>query len=160
MTREIPLTRGKIAIIDDEDYPLVSKYKWHAWHYQKGNSPWYAIHSVNHKVQIKMHRLILGLKKGEFCDHINGDGLDNHRCNLRIVTHHQNMMNQKKPSGGTSKYKGVHRRKDVNRWASSINFNGKCYYLGHFIDEVEAAKAYDKKAKELFGEYAKLNFKE
>ena len=119
----------------------------------------------------KMHRLIMSrilgreLNKSELVDHINGNGLDNRRENLRIVTNSQNHMNKKKPNGSyTSIYKGVYKdsrlaRNGKIRWASSIKKSGtKKEFLGRHDTEEEAARAYDKRAKELFGEYACLNF--
>ncbi len=104
-----------------------------------------------------MHRMIMGEPKGMFVDHIDGNSQNNRRSNLRICTPAQNLQNQR-PKGGTSRYKGVYFHKKDNKWMAKIGFNGKNTYLGLFEDEILAARAYDKKAKELFGEFAYLNF--
>ena len=157
MVKEIPLTQGKIALVDDEDYERIIQYKWSA---NKIGNTWYAVsrESTTHKT-ILMHRLILSTQPHELCDHINGNGLDNRRCNLRLASKSQNAMNQTK-THGTSTYKGVTWNKRANKWTVQIMFNYKNIYMGDFRDEREAAIAYDEKAIELFGEYAKLNFGE
>ena len=158
-TIEIPLTQGKTALIDVEDYELVSQYKWHT---KEDDDRLYALHTINlsngRVTGISMHRLILNAKNGEKVDHINGNGLNNRRCNLRIVTDSQNSMNRRKYKNSTSKYKGVSWYKRYNKWLSCIESNKKNLTLGYFLKEEDAARAYDKKAKELFGEYARLNF--
>lgn len=161
MVKEIPLTQGKVALVDDKDYPLVNQYKWCVTRSSKRSRIWYAYHPKSIPLKSTLiHRLILGLKDGEFCDHINGNGLDNRRCNLRIATNQQNMMNQRKQSGRSSKYKGVCWDKQTNKWIVHIRFNRTMIHLGRFSDEVDAARVYDKAAKRYFGEYAKLNFNE
>ena len=155
MVREIPLTQGKVALVDDEDYEWLSKYKWRA---NKKSNGYYAttLEKNNHKC-IKMHRLILNPKNTEEVDHINRDGLDNRRCNIRVVTHAQNMMNCIKHPGTSSKYKGVTWRKDNNLWRVLITINKKTISLGQFKNEIDAARTYDEAAKNLFGEYARVN---
>ncbi len=97
--------------------------------------------------------------KSKFIDHINHNGLDNRKANLRAVSMTQNNWNRRKQRGEfTSRYKGVHFDKESGKWGSSIKCKGKQIIIDWFDDEVSAAKAYDKKAKELFGEYAYLNF--
>jgi hypothetical protein len=108
---------------------------------------------------IGIHRIILGLSKGDDLqvDHINRNGLDNRRENLRVCTHQQNQMNR--PSrGGSSSYKGVDWRTSHNKWRASIKLNQKKKFLGHFQTELEAAQAYDAAAIILHGEFALLNF--
>ena len=151
--KEIPLTRGKVALVNDEDYERVMMHKWCA---VKTRNKWYAQRREGKK-KVSLHRFILDAKSGEECDHINGDGLDNRRCNIRIVTSQQNKWNQQK-THGSSIYKGVSWEKDRNKWRTGIRINNKDIHLGLFDSEEEAAKAYDAKAIELFGEYAKLNF--
>lgn len=107
---------------------------------------------------ILMHREILGLIAGSpDGDHRDGDGLNNRRNNLRVVTKSQNQMNQQKIRGN-SRFKGVCWDKSRGKWLATIRFERKSYNLGRFNNESDAACAYDKKAQELFGEFARLNF--
>jgi len=152
--RFIPLTKGQVAIVDAEDYEWLSKYKWHA---VKTGDKYYAYRSRN-KRSLSMHRMIMNEPKGMIVDHKDGNGLNNRRSNLRVCTTSQNHQNRRR-TFGSSRYKGVHWDKKSNKWAAAITDKGKYKFLGHFDDEVEAAKAYDKKASELFGEFAYLNFK-
>ena len=119
----------------------------------------YAIITVNRK-HILLHRIVMCVvnDRSKIVDHINGNTFDNRKCNLRIVNRNQNVWNRSKQnSKTTSKYKGVSYRKDISKWHSRIKFNYKLIHLGHFKNEVDAALAYNNKATELFGEYAKLN---
>jgi ABC-type sulfate/molybdate transport systems ATPase subunit len=168
--REIKLTQGFVAIVDDEDFEYLNQFKW----WVSGKHTKYAVTSITHnKVEIyfKMHRILMGLKKGdsEKVDHINSNGLDNRRCNLRICNHSQNMMNRRKGSGCSSKYKGVslHRDKRFNktkqewvmyrpRWVAHIKLEKKIS-LGYFKTEEDAAIAYNNAAIKHFGEFANLN---
>ena len=154
----IPLTRDKFAIVDAEDYDRLNKYKWHAL---KGQRNYYA---RNHRPNgtVLMHRVILNAPRGLVVDHINHNGLDNRKRNLRLCTAAQNSQNRRPRTrpNKTSKYKGVTFDKNRNRFAAYIKHNKKAYFLGRFKDETDAAKAYDKKAKELFGQFAYLNFPE
>lgn len=101
--------------------------------------------------------MLLGAVGGLYIDHRNGNGLDNRRDNLRRATMSQNIANQF-PRGGSSKYKGVCRSKRSGGWLAQICVNRKSIYLGRFGTEEEAARAYDVKAKEVWGEFARLNF--
>lgn len=159
MTQIILLTKGETAIIDDVDFSEISKYKW-CLHETAGKK--YAKRAVSqqivgkkHKTKL-MHQQIIKPSKRFQIDHINGNGLDNRRENLRIVTHQQNLMNQIK-TRGTSQFKGVTWDKLRVKWNAKIKLNRKTINLGRFDSEQEAALAYDKAAKNLFGEYAKLN---
>ena len=154
MTKEVPLTQGKLALVDDEDYSRIMIYKWCA---VKGRNAWYAKRRDGKNI-LYLHRIILDAKPGEECDHINGDGLDNRKSNLRIVTHQQNQHNQRKLNPRSSKYKGVCKRKDRRGWDAYIQVNYEQIHLGTFDSEEEAAKAYDAKAVEFYGEYARINF--
>jgi hypothetical protein len=158
--KEIPLTRGLVALVDDEDFELVSQYKWYA---QKntGSRTFYAKSCTLRKrtgQSLSMHRLILAAPDGLLVDHINGNGLDNRGSNLRLATNAQNAQNCAGRFGSVSKFKGVafHRRHKC--WIAKIAHQARAYHLGYFNSEVEAARAYDQKARELFGEFARLNF--
>ena len=158
MTKEIPLTKGGVALVDDEDYERANQYKWRA---QKIKRHWYAFSWVNTPLgreKTTLHRFLLNAKRGEYCDHINMDGLDNRRCNLRIVTNVQNTWNAKKRSKSKSKYKGLAWDKRLNQWQVGIKVDGKRIFFGRFSDEEDAAHAYDEAARKYRGEYARLNF--
>jgi len=150
----IPLTQGKFAIVDPEDYDELSRYKWTA---AKSPNTFYAVRSVRRR-QIRMHRLITDAPKGLVVDHRNHNGLDNRKQNLRLCTRPENARNQRPQTNRSSKYKGVCWHKNQKKWLARVYSNGVTYHLGSFKSEIAAAKAYDKKAKELFGEYACLNF--
>lgn len=158
--RRIPLTRGLYAKVDPEDYPRLSQYKWYATSDKNRGGKVYAERTVwergKRKRNVLMHREILEVPKGMMVDHINGDGRDNRKANLRAATPKQNVWNTK--ARGKSKYKGVWQVKGTGKWCARIKVNGKQRNLGRFDDEVEAAKAYDRAAKEECGEFAKLNF--
>lgn len=152
------LSKGKITIIDSIDYELLSKYKWHICHdYAVTNRK--AIDANGHLKRrlIYLHKFIINPPKGMEVDHINGNKLDNRRCNLRIATRSQNQINTKKISGCTSKYRGVSWHKSAKKWRAQIQINGKKIPIGIFIDEIDAALAYNKKAIEYFGEFPRLN---
>ncbi|OPY76757.1 MAG: AP2 domain protein [Syntrophorhabdus sp. PtaU1.Bin153] len=157
---EIPLSRGKIALIDDEDYALISPYKWWASKDRSGKL-WYATTTL--KIQekwghMKMHRLILGAPLSMDVDHCNHDGLDNRRQNLRICSRTENNRNQRPLRGGTSIFKGVHFSRDTGSWAAQISKGGgPATHLGLFATEVEAAEAYNRAAVEFYGEFAEIN---
>lgn len=147
----IPLTQGKRTIVDDDMYEYLTCWDWHyATGYAK-RADW-----DNGKMKIiRMHHIILPLKDGLQCDHINGNRLDNRKENLRLVTKAQNMMNRGLQKNSTSGYKGVN--KHQGKWRAYILEYGKQKHLGVFKDKKEAAKAYNTMAKKLHGEYAVLN---
>lgn len=156
--KRIPLTQGKFAIVDDELYEWLNQWKWFA---QKDKYTYYAGRNVGkwpNQKMIFMHRQILGLKykDGKQTDHSNSNGLDNRQSNIRICTIAQN--NQNRRCWKNVKLKGVRWYKDIQKWRSRICYKGKFIHLGYFKNEIDAAKAYDKKAKELFGEFVHTNF--
>mgnify|MGYP001400238116 CR=1 FL=1 len=162
MVREIKLTQGYVALVDDEDFENISKYVWCT---SKWNNSIYAVTNIcdqdGKRKTLKMHRLILNLKVGQECDHMDHNGINNQKSNLRHVTHQQNLSNTRKQRTAhngmcSSKYKGV--KKHKGKWVSQIQLNYQQIYIGIFISEEEAARAYDIKARELFGEYSNLNF--
>lgn len=150
--RYIPLSQNKLASVDDNDWEWLNHWTWAAACY---NSIWYAVRSDEAGKTIRMHNIIMD---GLWVDHIDGDGLNNQRYNLRFATNSQNQMNRGKPRGDySSDYKGV-RFKGPKSWEARIQVSGTRHQLGSFPTEEEAAKAYDRAALEYFGEYGRLNF--
>jgi hypothetical protein len=157
MAKEIQLTQGKVAIVDDADYEYLNKWKWFV---NKFRGKFYAVRTsrANKKCScILMHREIMNPKKGFVIDHIDGFTLNNLRDNLRICTHGENLRNQKLSVKNKSGFKGVHWHKLGKKWVSSINIDRKILYLGLFIDAKEAAKKYNDAALKYHGEFAHLN---
>lgn len=158
-TTKVPLSRGLFALIDNEDQELVLPYKWYAM------GPTGKEHAVRKdKVTRKavwMHRVILDAQLDQplqpplMCDHVNRNGLDNRRINLRFCLRKQNLWNQGPRPG--HKYKGIWWNESHNRWAANISAHGIKYYVGEFKTDIEAALAYNEAAKFLFGEFAYLN---
>lgn len=156
--KQIPLTRGMSALVDDEDYDELIKHKWHASSDSYNIYACRTTYSEGHKHHnLLMHRVIMGDISGIMYDHIDGNGLNNQKLNLRIVTHTQNTRNRKNNSIGSSRYKGVYWGNQLQRWVAKIRGSKNQIYIGSFKVEEEAARAYNKKAVELFGEYARLN---
>jgi hypothetical protein len=151
MAKKVPLGRGLFAIVDDEDYLIISRFRWHSVRGNKDSSD--LIYAV---ANIRMHRLILDVPIGMFVDHINGDPLDNRRCNLRLCTNAQNQQNTHS-RGGSSRYKGVSYSKRKKRWKGAFIFEGRYYYCGSWGTEREAAAAVDKKRREICGDFASKN---
>jgi HNH endonuclease len=157
---KIILTGGEVAVIDDEDFDIISRYSWFLRMTGRKKERRYAvsnfINSSGKRRMLFMHRLILGQENEKNqIDHKDGDGLNNQKSNLRICTNSQNGCNKAKYKIGTSVHKGV--RKVRNRWAAFIVLNRKQHWLGTFQTENQAAEAYNKKAMELHGEFARLN---
>ncbi|MBZ5529715.1 MAG: hypothetical protein LAN71_17700 [Acidobacteriia bacterium] len=155
--RKVKLTQGKFALVDDEDFEKVNKYKWQL--YNMDNIHFYAKTRIwiknKKRKSIRLHRYILGLYDPKIkCDHKNGNGLDNRRLNIRIATPSQNSQN--KISHNKWGFKGV--SKDYNSWRAMLRTNGKRYTKNSCRTVLEAAKEYDKLAKEHFGEFARTNF--
>jgi hypothetical protein len=158
--KEVELSKGKVALVDDDSFDLVTGYTWHCSHIH-GKDIHYAKTNIrvgDRQKQIWMHRLILGCPSNKEVDHIDSNGLNNQKSNLRIATHQQNLFNQRKRSGGTSQYKGVCWCKRSERWLAQLVINRKNKVLGYFDDEISAAVAYDTAAMFYFGEFARKNF--
>lgn len=157
---EFYLGGGVFAICDWKDYETVKNFKWNTSSRQS-RTQWVWAHDpknadINRR-KVAMHNLIMCPPEGLYVDHINGNGLDNRRSNLRIVTKQQNTFNSAH-KGGTSKYKGVCLEKESGMWKAYITKDGKKKSIGRFALEDDAARAYDKEAISLFREHAKLNF--
>lgn len=154
MTKQIPLTKGKFALVDDSDYEYYSQFNYYL------HSEGYAVREIwngGDKIRLRMHREIMNTPDGMDTDHINGDRLDNRRQNLRVCTRSENLRNGRKRENNTSQYKGVSFFKPIRKWRAYITLEKKTKSLGYFKEEIEAAKAYNKAAIILFGEFAKLN---
>ena len=151
--RYIALTRGKFAIVDKADYEWLNRHRWHASCF---GGKTYARRNTK-TGSIMMHRAILCAPKGLVVDHIDGNGLNNRRSNLRICTPWQNAQNSG-PHGRGSRFKGVY--PSGNKWYAVIKHKRQTHYLGTFDDELEAAKARDRAAYTLQGKFAYLNFPE
>ncbi|MGL5440823.1 MAG: HNH endonuclease [Filifactoraceae bacterium] len=155
MVKELILASGEIALIDSEDYDLVAKYKWYM---HKGGYAARSIKKNNRTITVFLHRRLVKASSKYVVDHINGDRLDNRKANLRIVTAQQNAFNRcRNVNKKSSVYKGVFWSKEKSLWLSLIKIDGKSIHLGYFNNEIDAACAYNEKAVELFGGYARLN---
>jgi hypothetical protein len=152
------------VIVDDDDFDLVSKYKWHLQRGETHNTYYvymnniYNKHPDFHQKCIPIHRLILGVNDRRLdVDHIDQNGLNNQRSNIRISTRTQNQRNRRLQKNNTSGYKGVSWRSDRRRWKANIKFEGKLLHLGLFTCPQAAARAYNNAAIKYFGDFAKLN---
>lgn len=160
--REIPLTRGLVALVDDEDFDRLSVFNWRARRVRSGAVVnHYAIRTAcGGRSGIDMHMQwdALRVPRATLIDHRNGDGLDNRRSNLRLATVTENNRNARKRARTTSVFKGVSWRRSRGLWRAQIQVAGRPRDLGCFAVEVDAAERYDAAARELFGEFAAVNF--
>jgi hypothetical protein len=159
--KKIKLSQNKYALVSDIDFKFLNQWKWHA---AKRSNIFYAEHNTprdneGKQKTILMHRIILERKLGhsnfKYTDHKDGNGLNNQRRNLRPATYTENHCNQRKYKNNTSDFKGVNRHE--GKWVARVEMNKKREFLGYFDDKIEAAKAYNKRAIELHGQFAKLN---
>jgi hypothetical protein len=157
---ELTLQRGFICLIDDEDYELIKDRNWHVQEYEGGKWRYAVTRSYPPETvkesKIRMHRFLLGAKPGEMVDHINANGLDNRRSNLRLATQTNNQANRRK-FVGKSKFKGVSWTTNKGLWRAAIFRQGRTHLLGYFTCEIEAAKAYNEASLRFDGEFARLN---
>jgi hypothetical protein len=156
--REIPLTRGLVALVDEDDFEMLSQWKWSA-NCDGGYACRGFRSAFGHHARSYMHRTIMLPDPGQQIDHINGDKLDNRRANLRICTNSQNGRNRPAPTTNTSGFKGVSWNKKRGLWLAKIH-DGEYRWLGCFALKEDAAQAYDEAARDHFGKFAYLNFPE
>lgn len=165
VVRSIPLSRGFAAIVSAADYPELSRFTWSA-RFNEITGSWYAVRNtwINGSRQtVQMGRQVLGLEHDDQrqADHENHDTLNNTRGNLRIATAKQNCQNRRRRSDNKSTYKGVSWNSKISKagkWRVQIWLNGTNVTIGHFADPIEAALAYDARARQEFGEFACCNF--
>lgn len=158
----IPLSKGKEAIVDDEDYAWISEKNWHANPVGRNKEYFYAYRNAYHRSPMAMHRDIMGDPKGMIVDHINGNTLDNRRANLRLCTKSENKRNSYKCIRATrgKLFKGVYQDKRYpNTYFAAVYVDGKkITKRGNYRTPEEAARAYDRLATLHYGEFANLNF--
>jgi hypothetical protein len=153
--KKIPLTHGAFAKVDDEDYEWLKRFRWRLNRPNKRTS--YAVRYSNGKT-IAMQNELLSPLPGIVVDHINHNGLDNQRANLRLCMQADNARNSRPRKNSTSKYKGVSWHKRDKMWVARITRRGVKYFLGYFHNQLEAAFAYDDKAREFNDAFLYLNF--
>lgn len=155
--KEILLTKGYVAIVDDDMYDDLSQYKWRV---QEGKHTCYAVRAkmiLGKRYSISMHRYVLDCINLRMCvDHVNDNGLDNRKSNLRICSYSDNQHN-KRSFHGTSVHKGIFFHSKRNKWRAQICFDNKTCYIGDYDSETDAAMAYNRSALQKFGEFARLN---
>jgi len=153
--KTIQLTKGYVALVDDEDYRSVIKYSW----YIQNHTCIYAARRINSTLGSEyLHNFLMSPPKGFTVDHIDRNGLNCQRYNMRLATRSQQNANRERPYNSTTLYRGVYKSK--NRWIAKLGYNGTRYYAGSFESIEDAARAYDKLAKQHHGEFAVLNFPE
>ncbi len=152
---ELPLSQGLVAIIDEQDYPILSQYRWCA---AKCRHTFVACRGTwrdGRTKKVYLHRLIMNAPQNSLVDHINGDGLDNRRCNLRICTKKENNRNRTRmQSLNTSGFRGAFWEHGCKKWRAQISVNNKNHHIGVFHSKHEAASAYQQAAKRLYGIFA------
>jgi hypothetical protein len=157
--KEITLTQGKVALVDDDTYEYLNQFKWFA--HKNNSGPFYAVRTdrtSGKQIKICMHRLIMGISDPKILvDHKDRDGLNNQRYNLRMANKSQNNANRRARRNGSSKYLGVCWDKREKKWRVQIKKNGIIKHVGMFSNEDDAALAYNEKAIVMHGDFARLN---
>lgn len=148
MTKRLPLGDGLYTLVDDEDYDLLSRFKWRVVKSGGGSQSFYAVATM------RLHRLIKKCPQGLMIDHINGDTLDNRQCNLRVCTNSQNQQNTSS-RGGSSKYKNVSYSQRYNRWYAKFRYDGHEYFCGYHDTEEQARDSVIKKRAEICPEFSR-----
>lgn len=164
--REIRLTKGKVALVDDEDFEWAIQFNWRAHRGKQLLEQWYAVRNLPRNGAPRrcayMHREIAeraGIELSCFGgDHRDSNGLNNQRSNLRPASQQENNRNCRKRIGASSQYKGVSWHSRDGRWESMFTLNGRRIHLGYFQVESDAAIAYDRATRFFFGEFSKTNF--
>lgn len=155
--KEIQLSQGKVALVDDEDFDRIKDFHWYA---RKTGNTFYAAYKVKSKgksTTFYMHRIILNAPSDIPVDHADGNGLNNQKSNIRLCSHSENMRNTKMFKNNTSGFKGVSWHKRSNKWRAVIKVNAKHKHLGLFQTDIAAANAYNDAAKKYYGDFARLN---
>lgn len=156
----IQINNGHNLIIDDKDWDILKMVNWYASKNTTGTNKYYARgHDLFTGNKLTLHRFLLDAKDGELVDHINGNGLDNRRCNLRICTNQQNQYNREKNSNNTSGYKGVSWCNSNKKWKSYIWVDGRNKYLGQYDTPEDAYSSYKKASKQYHKEFSNDNKK-
>lgn len=153
--KEIKLTKGFVALVDDEDFEYINQWKWCITECKGRKYATRAYKESGKNHYLFMHRIIMNTPANLVVDHIDHDGLNCQKGNMRNCTRQQNLQNKLAQKNSSSKYLGVSFSKEMKKYRADI----KDTFWGYFDDEIEAAKVYDQKAKELYGEFANLNFK-
>lgn len=160
-TAHLRLGNGQFTLVDAEDLEWLSQWNWNKCGRYVARAV--LLEDIQNGLSTKrlyLHRMLTNAQDGEIVDHINSDPFDNRKCNLRVGTQSQNLGNRRKFGGTSSQYKGVTWAKQNRKWVAQSKSFGKTIYLGYFEDEIEAALAYDRFAKDKFGDFARLNFPE
>lgn len=155
---ELKLRDGDITLVDEEDFAELSKWRWYSRNGYVLRVMLSSEEGYHRGRKVSMHRVIMNCPNGFEVDHIDGNGLNNRRENLRVVTHLQNAANKRSNANTSSKYRGVNWCKKDKRWRAQIMYKYVPYHLGNFESEVDAALAYDTKAREFWKEFGRYNF--
>jgi hypothetical protein len=156
-TAFVPLTRGFEALIDAADAPLISRWSWHVILSRKTQYAVLTLRDKGERIAFSMHRLLISAPRGVYVDHINGNGLDNRRSNLRLCSNVQNSYNAGLRKDNTSGFKGVAFHKTSGKWQAFIKVDGRRLCLGTFIDKDDARQAYQQASSNFHGEFGRVS---